>query len=185
MLGAEHAFVNPRFEGPRHQQLTGLDGALVSEAKILRGQLDPEVEAALDRHEAAVQPTTRSTSPPSRCTTTSTSVESCQILLKVLRTTELLDEDPTVYNVMNGPTSSFASEHCATGASSTMSQNHSADVARLGPIRRGDARHRAAVLRTTFRTCAGRSSKLEPHALRREPERYLDVVEGFLANYDQ
>jgi len=82
------------------------------------------------------------------------------------------------------PTSSFASEHCATGASSTMSTKSQRRRCSPRPIRRGDA---ATVSRssTTFRTCAGRSSKLEPHAFVEEPERYLDVVEGFLANYDQ
>jgi len=71
----------------------------VSEAKILRDNSIPKSRRHSIDTRPTVQPTTRSTSPPSRCTTTSTSVESCQFLLKVLRTTELLDEDPTVYNV--------------------------------------------------------------------------------------
>jgi len=118
----------------------------VSEAKILRGQLDPEVEAALDRHEADG---TTDDAEYLAAQQVYYDLHVCRVVPnppEVLRTTELLDEDPTVYNVMNGPNEFFCigtlrklerRRRCP--------QNHSADVARLGPIRRGDARHRAAV----------------------------------------
>jgi L-proline amide hydrolase len=78
-----------------------------SEAKILRGQLDAEVEAVLDRHEAA-----GTTGDPEYLEAQQIyyDLHVCRVVPnppEVIATTDLLSEDPTVYNVMNGPNEFF------------------------------------------------------------------------------
>jgi L-proline amide hydrolase len=108
MLGAEHAIRQP----------AGLKGLVISnspasmelwasEAKILRGELDPGVEAVLDRHEAAG--TTRD---PEYLAAQQVyyDLHVCRVVPnppEVMATSEMLDQDPTVYNVMNGPNEFF------------------------------------------------------------------------------
>jgi len=187
MLGAEHAIrQTPRFEALVISNSPASMALWVSEAKILRGQLDPEVEAALDRHEADGTTDDAETSPPSRCTTTSTSVESLPNPPEVLRTTELLDEDPTVYNVMNGPNEFFCIGTLRNW--SVVDDVHKITAPTLlasGRFERGDA----ATVQPFFDNIPDvrweifENSSHMPFV--EEPERYLDVVEGFLANYDQ
>jgi L-proline amide hydrolase len=78
-----------------------------SEAKILRGQLPPEVEATLDRHEA-----NGTTDDPEYLAATQVYYDEhvCRVVPnppEVVRTNEMLNEDPTVYHTMNGPNEFF------------------------------------------------------------------------------
>ena len=109
MLGAEHGIRRPA--GLKALVISNSPASMAlwaSEAKVLRAELDPEVEAALDRHEAAGHDrVTRSTSRPSRCTTTCTSVAWCRTRPRWCAPSRCCQEDPTVYNVMNGPNEFF------------------------------------------------------------------------------
>jgi len=120
MLGAEHAIRQPA-------GLKASSSAITASMALWLAKRDParttrsEVEAALDRHEPTVQTDDAEYLAAQQVYY---DLHVCRVVPnppEVLRTTELLDEDPTVYNVMNGPNEFFASEHCATGASSTMS----------------------------------------------------------------
>jgi L-proline amide hydrolase len=108
MLGAEHAIRQP----------PGLKGLVISnspasmalwasEAKDLRAALPAEVEAALDRHEAA-----GTTNDPEYLAATQTyyNLHVCRVVPnppELVRTFEFLNKDPTVYNTMNGPNEFF------------------------------------------------------------------------------
>ena len=108
MLGAEHAIRQPR--GLRGLILSNSPASMelwVSEAKKLRADLPEEVRHALDRHEIA-----GTTQDPEYLEATQVFYDHhvCRVLpnpAEVLRTTELLDEDPTVYHTMNGPNEFF------------------------------------------------------------------------------
>ena len=108
MLGAEHAIRQP--QGLRSLVLSNSPASMAlwaSEAKILRGQLPPEVEATLDRHEA-----NGTTDDPEYLTATQVYYDEhvCRVVPnppEVVRTTEMLNEDPTVYHTMNGPNEFF------------------------------------------------------------------------------
>ena len=78
-----------------------------SEAKVLRGSLPPDVEATLDRHEAA-----GTTSDPEYLAAQQVYYDEhvCRVVPnppEVLRTNEFLAKDSTVYNTMNGPNEFF------------------------------------------------------------------------------
>jgi len=108
MLGAEHAIRQP--QGLRSLVLSNSPASMAlwaSEAKILRGQLPPEVEATLDRHEA-----NGTTDDPEYLAATQVYYDEhvCRVVPnppEVARTTEMLNEDPTVYHTMNGPNEFF------------------------------------------------------------------------------
>lgn len=108
MLGAEHAIRQP--QGLRSLVLSNSPASMAlwaSEAKILRGQLPPEVEATLDRHEA-----NGTTDDPEYLTATQVYYDEhvCRVVPnppEVVRTNEMLNEDPTVYHTMNGPNEFF------------------------------------------------------------------------------
>lgn len=108
MLGAEHAIRQP--QGLRSLVLSNSPASMAlwaSEAKILRGQLPPEVEATLDRHEA-----NGTTDDPEYLAATQVYYDEhvCRVVPnppEVVRTTEMLNEDPTVYHTMNGPNEFF------------------------------------------------------------------------------
>jgi L-proline amide hydrolase len=108
MLGAEHAILQP--EGLRSLVISNSPASMAlwsSEAKILRGQLPPDVEAALDRHEAD-----GTTDDPEYLAATQVYYDEhvCRVVPnppEVVRTFEMLTEDPTVYHTMNGPNEFF------------------------------------------------------------------------------
>lgn len=108
MLGAEHAIRQP--QGLRSLVLSNSPASMAlwaSEAKILRGQLPPEVEATLDRHEA-----NGTTDDPEYLAATQVYYDEhvCRVVPnppEVVRTNQMLNEDPTVYHTMNGPNEFF------------------------------------------------------------------------------
>ena len=108
MLGAEHAIRQP--EGLRSMVISNSPASMAlwaSEAKILRGQLAPDVEATLDRHEAD-----GTTDDPEYLAASQVYYDEhvCRVVPNpsdVLRTTEFLASDPTVYHTMNGPNEFF------------------------------------------------------------------------------
>ncbi len=108
MLGAEHAIRQP--QGLRSLVLSNSPASMAlwaSEAKILRGQLPPEVEATLDRHEA-----NGTTDDPEYLAATQVYYDEhvCRVVPnppEVVRTNEMLNDDPTVYHTMNGPNEFF------------------------------------------------------------------------------
>ena len=108
MLGAEHAIRQP--QGLHSLVLSNSPASMAlwaSEAKILRGQLPPEVEATLDRHEA-----NGTTDDPEYLAATQVYYDEhvCRVVPnppEVVRTNQMLNEDPTVYHTMNGPNEFF------------------------------------------------------------------------------
>jgi L-proline amide hydrolase len=108
MLGAEHAIRQPT--GLRSAILSNSPASMAlwaSEAKILRGQLPPDVEATLDRHEAD-----GTTEDPEYLAASQVYYDEhvCRVVPnppEVVRTFEFLTEDPTVYHTMNGPNEFF------------------------------------------------------------------------------
>ncbi len=108
MLGAEHALRRPR--GLRALIISNSPASMalwVSEARVLRSQLPEETEAALDRHEAD-----GTTNDPEYLAATQAyyDLHVCRVVPnppEVLRMEEILAEDPTVYNTMNGPNEFF------------------------------------------------------------------------------
>ncbi|MEU4134539.1 proline iminopeptidase-family hydrolase [Streptomyces wuyuanensis] len=103
-LAQEHAFTQP--QGLRSLVLSNTAASfldVVTEANRLRADLPPEVEATLRRHEVD-----GTTGDPEYA-------RACQVFYKrhlcrvdpwpkeVVRSFELLEQDPTVYHVMNGP----------------------------------------------------------------------------------
>jgi L-proline amide hydrolase len=108
MLGAEHAIRRP--VGLRALVLSNSPASMAlwaSEAKILRSQLSPEIEAALDRHEEDA-----TTNDPEYLAATQVyyDLHVCRIIPnppEVVRTFEIMAEDSTVYNTMNGPNEFF------------------------------------------------------------------------------
>lgn len=108
MLGAEHAIRQPA--GLRSLVISNSPASMalwVSEAQELRSELPDELREALDRHEAA-----GTTDDPQYLAATAAyyDLHVCRVVPnppEVLRTTECLNEDPTVYFTMNGPNEFF------------------------------------------------------------------------------
>jgi L-proline amide hydrolase len=108
MLGAEHAIRRP--EGLRALILSNSPASMAlwaSEAKILRSELPSEIEAALDRHEEA-----GTTSDPEYLAATQAyyDLHVCRVVPnppEVVRAFEIMAQDSTVYNTMNGPNEFF------------------------------------------------------------------------------
>jgi L-proline amide hydrolase len=108
MLAAEHAIRRPK--GLQALVISNSPASMelwASEAKILRGLLPPEVEATLDRHEAA-----GTTSDPEYLAAQQMYYDEhvCRVVPnppEVLRMMEFLERDSTVYNTMNGPNEFF------------------------------------------------------------------------------
>ncbi|MHB8380477.1 MAG: proline iminopeptidase-family hydrolase [Acidimicrobiales bacterium] len=108
MLGAEHAIRQP--EGLRSIVISNSPASMAlwaSEAKVLRGQLSPDVEATLDRHEAD-----GTTDDPEYLAASQVYYDEhvCRVVPNppdVVRTFEYLTSDPTVYHTMNGPNEFF------------------------------------------------------------------------------
>lgn len=108
MLGAEHAIRRPR--GLRALIISNSPASMAlwsSEAKILRSKMPKEIEAALDRHEAD-----GTTNDPEYLAATQAyyDLHVCRVVPnppEVVRTFEIMSEDSTVYNIMNGPNEFF------------------------------------------------------------------------------
>jgi len=104
MLGAEHAVRRPA--GLASLILSNSPASMKlwsSEARILRSQMDPRVADILDRHEAA-----GTISDPAYLEATQIYYDEhvCRVIpnpTELLRTMQYMQQDSTVYNVMNGP----------------------------------------------------------------------------------
>ena len=186
MLGAEHAIRRP--EGLRALVLSNSPASMdlwASEAKKLRALLSPEIEEALDRHEAA-----GTTEDPEYVAATQVYYDEhvCRVVPnppEVVRTFEYLMEDPTVYYTMNGPNEFFC----------------------IGTLRDWSVVDRVKDITAPTLLCSGRFDEATPATVQpffdnipdvrweifeesshmpfvEEPERYLGVVESFLAEHD-
>ena len=108
MLGAEHAIRRPA--GLKALVISNSPASMAlwaSEAKILRGELPRDVEDALDRHEAA-----GTTSEPEYLAAQKVyyDLHVCRVVPnppEVQRTSDYMEQDAHVYNVMNGPNEFF------------------------------------------------------------------------------
>ena len=108
MLGAEHAIRRPR--GLRALIISNSPASMAlwaSEAKTLRSELPEETEAALDRHEAD-----GTTNDPEYLAATQAyyDLHVCRVVPnppEVVRAFDIMAEDSTVYNTMNGPNEFF------------------------------------------------------------------------------
>ena len=157
-----------------------------SEAKIRRGELDPEVEAARDRHEAA-----GTTDDPEYLEAQQVyyDLHVCRVVPnppEVVATFDMLGEDPTVYNVMNGPNEFFC----------------------IGTLKDWSVVDRVHLITAPTLLCSGRFDEATPATVQpffdniadvrweifensshmpfvEEPEHYLSVVEAFLAEHDE
>jgi L-proline amide hydrolase len=155
------------------------------EAKKLRALLAPEVEAALDGHEAAC-----TTQDPDYLAATRVYYDEhvCRVVPnppELVRMFELLDEDPTVYHTMNGPNEFFC----------------------VGTLRDWSVVERVKDITAPTLLCSGRFDEATPATVQpffdaipdvrweifeasshmpfiEEPERYLEVVSSFLAEHD-
>ena len=186
MLGAEHGIRRP--EGLRALVLSNSPASMdlwASEAKKLRALLSPEIEEALDRHEAA-----GTTEDPEYVAATQVYYDEhvCRVVPnppEVVRTFEYLMEDPTVYYTMNGPNEFFC----------------------IGTLRDWSVVDRVKDITAPTLLCSGRFDEATPATVQpffdnipdvrweifegsshmpfvEEPERYLGVVESFLAEHD-
>ncbi len=186
MLGAEHAIRRP--EGLRSLVLSNSPASMAlwsQEAKILRSQLPPELEAVLDRHEAA-----GTVDDPEYLAATQAYYDRhvCRVVPnppEVLRTNEYLAQDSTVYHTMNGP-----NEFYCVGTLrdwSVVDQVHRISVPTLLISGRFDEATPATVqpffdeigdVRWEIFEASSHMPFIE------EPEKYLRVVESFLAEHD-
>jgi len=104
MLAAEHAVRRPR--GLRSLILSNSPASMAlwsSEAKVLRSRMDPPVAEVLDRHEAEGTVTDPEYL---RATQVYYDLHVCRVVPnppELVRTTQFMSRDSTVYNVMNGP----------------------------------------------------------------------------------
>jgi L-proline amide hydrolase len=108
MLGAEHALRRPK--GLRSLVISNSPASIalwVAGANRLRSELPAEVREALDRHEAD-----GTIEDPEYLSATQAFYDKhvCRVVPnppEVVRTFEMLNEDPTVYHTMNGPNEFF------------------------------------------------------------------------------
>jgi L-proline amide hydrolase len=186
MLGSEHALRRP--EGLTSLVISNSPASMElwsQEAKKLRALLPAEVEAALDRHEAA-----GTTKDPEYLAATQVYYDEhvCRVVPNppdVVRTFQLLEEDPTVYHAMNGPNEFYC----------------------IGSLRDWSVVDRVKDITAATLLCSGRFDEATPATVQpffdaipdvrweifeasshmpfiEEPERYLDVVPSFLAEHD-
>ena len=186
MLGAEHAVREPR--GLRSLILSNSPASMAlwsSEAKVLRSRMDPAVAEVLDRHEAA-----GTTNDPEyeRATQVYYDEHVCRVVPnppELVRTTQFMSRDTTVYNVMNGP-NEF---HCVGTLKDWTIEDR---VQRIAvPTLLLSGRHDEATPRTVqpfYDAIHGarweifESSSHMPFI--EERERYLEVVNAFLLETD-
>lgn len=186
MLAAEHAIRRPA--GLKALVISNSPASMElwsSEAKILRSELAPEVESALDRHEAA-----GSTSDPEYLAAQQVyyDLHVCRVVPnppEVMRTFEMLAEDPTVYNVMNGPNEFFCIGTLRNW--SVVDRVHQITVPTLLASGRFDEATPATV-QPFFDSIPDVRWEIFEHSSHmpfvEEPEKYREVVEEFLATYD-
>ena len=187
MLGAEHGIRQPA--GLKALVISNSPASMAlwaSEAKVLRGQLEPDVEAALDRHEAA-----GTTDDPEYLAAQKVyyDLHVCRVVPnppEVVRTFEMLMEDPSVYNVMNGPNEFFC---IGTLRDWSVVENvHKITAPTLLASGRFDEATPATV-QPFFDNIPDVRWEIFEHSSHmpfvEEPEHYLEVVESFLANHDQ
>ncbi|MGC1420021.1 MAG: proline iminopeptidase-family hydrolase [Acidimicrobiales bacterium] len=186
MLSSEHALRRP--QGLRSLIISNSPASMElwsQEAKKLRAMLPAEVEAALDRHEAA-----GTLQDPEYLAATQTYYDEhvCRVVPnppELVRTFEMLAEDPTVYHAMNGPNEFFC----------------------IGSLRDWSVVDRVKDIIAPTLLCSGRFDEATPATVQpffdaipdvrwevfeasshtpflEEPERYLEVVESFLAEHD-
>lgn len=186
MLGAEHAIRQPR--GLKSLVISNSPASMelwASEAKVLRSQMPRDVEEALDRHEAA-----GTTDAPEylRATQAYYDQHVCRVVpnpVDVARTFEFMAEDSTVYLTMNGPNEFFC----------------------IGSLREWTVVDRVSRIIAPTLLISGRYDEATPATVQpffdgiadvrweifensshmpfvEEPERYMSVVEDFLAQYD-
>jgi L-proline amide hydrolase len=187
MLGAEHAIRRP--QGLQALVLSNSPASMelwASEAKILRAEMPPEIEAALDRHEAD-----GTTSDPEYLAATQAyyDLHVCRVIPnppELLRTMEFLAKDSTVYNTMNGPNEFFCigtlrdwsvveRVHAIVASTLLLSGRHDeATPATVQPY----FDHIADVRWEIFE-----DSSHMPFV--EEPEKYRRVVESFLGQLDE
>jgi L-proline amide hydrolase len=187
MLGAEHAIRQPA--GLKALVISNSPASMAlwaSEAKILRGELPRDVEDALDRHEAA-----GTTSTPEYLAAQKLyyDLHVCRVVPnppEVQRTNDYMDQDAHVYNVMNGPNEFFC----------------------IGTLRNWTVVDKAHQITAPTLLASGRFDEATPGTVQpffdnipdvrweifensshmpfvEEPERYLSVVEEFLAQHDE
>jgi L-proline amide hydrolase len=187
MLGAEHGIRQP--PGLKALVISNSPASMdlwAEAATELRAELPPEIEATLSRHEAA-----GTTSDPEYLTAQQVyyDLHVCRVVPnppEVVRTFEILSEDPTVYNVMNGPNEFFC----------------------IGTLRNWSVVDRVHLITAPTLLASGRHDEATPATLQpfadhipdvrweifehsshmpfvEEPELYLEVVERFLAQYDE
>lgn len=186
MLGAEHAILQP--EGLRSLVISNSPASMAlwsSEAKHLRRQLAPDVEATLDRHEADGM-----TDAPAYLAASQVYYDEhvCRVVPnppEVVRTFEYLTSDPTVYHTMNGPNEFFC----------------------IGTLRDWSVVERVQHIEAPTLLLSGRFDEATPATVQpffdsipdvrweifensshmpfiEERERYLSVVENFLIQHD-
>jgi L-proline amide hydrolase len=187
MLGAEHAIRRPA--GLKALIISNSPASMAlwaSEAKILRGDLPPEVEEALDRHEAA-----GTTSDPEYLAAQKVyyDLHVCRVVPnppEVQRTNDYMEQDAHVYNVMNGPNEFFC----------------------IGTLRNWTVVDQVKMITAPTLLASGRFDEATPGAVQpffesipdvrweifehsshmpfvEEPERYFSVVEAFLAEHEE
>jgi L-proline amide hydrolase len=186
MLGAEHAIRRPH--GLRALIVSNSPASMAlwaSEAKILRSEMPREIEDALDRHEA-----NGTTNDPEYLAATQAyyDLHVCRVVPnppEVVRTFEIMSEDSTVYNTMNGPNEFFC----------------------IGTLREWSVVEDVQFIQTPTLLLSGRYDEATPATVEpfferipevrweifensshmpfvEEPERYRKVVEEFLASRD-
>lgn len=186
MLAAEHAVRQPR--GLRALVISNSPASMAlwaSEAKRLRALMPRPLEEMLDRHEAQ-----GTTNDPEYLAATQAYYDEhvCRVLPnppEVLRTTQYMAEDSTVYNIMFGPNEFFCIGTLRDW--SVVDRVHQITVPTLLASGRFDEAT-PATLQPFFDSIADvrweifeRSSHM-PFV--EEPERYLAVVESFLADHE-
>jgi L-proline amide hydrolase len=186
MLGAEHGIRQPK--GLKALVISNSPASMelwASEAKKLRALLPKDVADALDHHEAD-----GSTDDPEYLAATQVYYDEhvCRVVPNppdVVRTFEFLNEDPTVYQTMNGPNEFFC----------------------IGTLRDWSVVDRVRDITAPTLLCSGRFDEATPATVQpyfdgitdvrweifeesshmpfvEESERYLSVVESFLAAHD-
>jgi L-proline amide hydrolase len=187
MLGAEHALRRP--EGLRSLVISNSPASMelwIEGADRLRSELPTEIRVALDRHEAD-----GTIADPEYLAATQAYYDRhvCRVVPnppEVLKTTELMNEDPTVYHTMNGPNEFFC----------------------IGTLRTWSVVDRVRDVAVPTLLVSGGFDEATPESVRpfadnipdvrwevlercshmpfvEEPERYLALVSGFLAQHDE
>ena len=189
MLGAEHAIRRPA--GLKALVISNSPASMAlwsSAAKMWRGQLDPDVAATLDRHEAA-----GTFNDPEYLAAQQIyyDLHVCRVVPnppEVLRTEAYLDEDPTVYHLMNGPNEFFCIGTLTVRDHwSVVDEVHEITAPTLLASGRFDEAT-PETMQPFFDNIPDvrweifENSSHMPFV--EEPEHYLEVVAAFLANYD-